>query len=163
MKTKTVPSQVKDHPGVYVPPPLLYVAVFFLSILMQRFIPLDKTVFQSPEAKLIGWVLIVSSAVFVLPALWRFFASKNSLVPIKPANTLQTTGIYAISRNPMYLALLLLYLGFAIFKGNWWTYILSPLVVVIIQSYVIRKEEQYLHRTFHHQFETYCKKVRRWI
>jgi protein-S-isoprenylcysteine O-methyltransferase Ste14 len=63
----------------------------------------------------------------------------------------------------MYLALLCLYGGIAIFKGNVWTFILSPIVVIIVQTYVIRKEEQYLTRAFGDVYTEYMKKVRRWI
>jgi protein-S-isoprenylcysteine O-methyltransferase Ste14 len=163
MDNKTLNLTVNDHPGVYVPPPLLYVTVFLLSIVAQRLLPLDTALFQSQFAKITGWTLVALHVVFVLPAFWQFFKSKNSLIPIKPASSLQTGGIYGITRNPMYLGLLLFYFGMAIFKGNWWTYILSPLLVMIIQVYVIRKEEQYLLRAFQRQFETYCQKVRRWI
>jgi protein-S-isoprenylcysteine O-methyltransferase Ste14 len=163
MENKTLNLTATDHPGVYIPPPLFYVAVFLFSILLQRFLPIDNAMFTLTGAKIIGWILIAVHVAFVVPAFWRFFESKNSLIPIKPATTLQTTGIYAITRNPMYLGLLILYFGMAIFKGNWWTYILSPLVILIIQLYVIRKEEQYLRRAFHKEFENYCKNVRRWI
>ena len=153
----------KDHPGVYVPPPLVYVCVFFISVLCQRAMPIKHSWFSMPGIVIVGWSLITLGIFLLLTSFWRFLISKNTLIPIRPAQSLQTSGIYAISRNPMYLALLCLYFGIAIFKGNVWTFILAPVVVIIIQIYVIKKEEQYLMRAFGEVYMTYMKKVPRWL
>lgn len=153
----------KNHPGVYIPPPLIYVALFSGSVLMQKLWPFDNRWLHTTQANIIGWLLIAFCLLFVVAALRRFIITKNTLVTIKPATSLQTEGIYAYSRNPMYLSLLLLYTGLAFFFGNWWTFFLIPLLITIIQRYVIRKEEQYLFIAFGEQYYVYKKKVRRWI
>lgn len=163
MENKSVHIVSKDHPGVYLPPPLVYVSVFFISILFQRVAPIQYDWFAWSGIRAAGWIFISVGIFLLLTSLWRFLISKNTLIPIKPALSLQTSGIYAISRNPMYLGLLCLYSGIAIFKGNLWTFILAPIVVMIIQSYVIKKEEQYLMRAFGVVYLNYMKKVRRWI
>lgn len=153
----------KNHPGVYIPPPLIYVALFSGSVLLQKLWPLGNRWLHTIQANIIGWLLIAFCLLFVVAALRRFIITKNTLVTIKPATSLQTEGIYAYSRNPMYLSLLLLYTGLAFFFGNWWTFFLIPLLITIIQQYVIRKEEQYLLIAFGEQYYVYKKKVRRWI
>ena len=85
------------------------------------------------------------------------------MITIKSANSLQTDGVYAITRNPMYLGLLFLYTGIAFFAGNWWTFILIPMVVIIITTYVISREEKYLLDAFGQDYTSYKIKVRRWI
>ncbi|MCW3117067.1 MAG: isoprenylcysteine carboxylmethyltransferase family protein [Chitinophagaceae bacterium] len=155
--------KTKDHPGVYIPPPLIYVAVFFFSVLLQKLFPLKGIGLNSEKTLIIGWILILLSLLLTFPALWRFLVSKNSLIPIKSANSLQTEGIYSFTRNPMYLGLIVLYTGVAFLKGNDWTFILIPLLIIIVQLYVIRKEENYLQRVFGEKFNDYVKKVRRWI
>ena len=152
-----------DHPAVYIPPPLIYVAFFFFSLLLQKLYPLDGKWLKLTAATITGWILIALCFLLCAPALWRFKVSKNTLMPIKPANSLQTTSIYSFSRNPMYLSLLLLYCGIAILKGNCWTLVLIPLLVMVIQIYVIRKEENYLQKAFGDEYTTYKKKVRRWM
>lgn len=158
-----MPIVSTDHPGVYVPPPFLYVCVFFISIFCQHVLPIQHHWFDEPGIQIIGWSFIALGIFLLLTSLWRFLISKNSLIPIKPAHSLQTSGIYAVTRNPMYLALLCLYGGIAIFKGNVWTFILAPIVVIIVQAYVIRREERYLTRAFGDGYTEYMKKVRRWI
>ena len=63
----------------------------------------------------------------------------------------------------MYLGLVLLYTGIALFAGNTWTFILLPVVITIVQEYVIKREEKYLAVAFPTQYPGYCKKVRRWV
>lgn len=153
----------KNHPGVYVPPPLIYAAFFFLSLLPEKFFPMGRRGLNSNYAQAAGWVLIALTILIIALALGKFALTKNTLATVKPARSLQTTGIYAFTRNPMYLGLVLLYTGLAIFIGNWWTLILLPLLIVVIQQYVIKKEEVYLKTAFGEGYNTYTRKVRRWI
>lgn len=153
----------KNHPGVYVPPPLIYVAFFFISFVLQKMYPLDRSWLNTKGSQYLGYLLILLFCLLAFVAIRKFFISKNTLVTIKPATSLQTTGIYRFTRNPMYLSLLFLYGGIAFFKGNWWTFLLLPLLIAIIQLYVIRNEEEYLQNAFGEQYEAYKKRVRRWI
>jgi len=153
----------KDNPGVVVPPPLIYVAIFFLSLMLQKYFPIDNSFFTTDSSKIIGFVLSTIALLFMVPALVKFAQSKNTLMTIRPANSLQTNGIYKISRNPMYTGLVFLYSSIGMLKGNWWTFILIPVIIIIVQSYVIKGEENYLQRVFSEDYTQYKKKVRRWI
>jgi protein-S-isoprenylcysteine O-methyltransferase Ste14 len=153
----------KDSPGVFLPPPLFYVVIFFLSILLQHYISISKYFFEGNISHYLAPMFIGLGVISVIPALLTFFKSKNTLITILPAKSLQTKGIYSISRNPMYLGLLFVYVGIALIKGNWWTFILIPLVIFVINQLVIIKEENYLERAFGQEFLDYKNKVRRWI
>ena len=155
--------KTKNHPGVYIPPPLIYVGFFFFGILLQRLFPVDTKWLKTGTASIAGWILIVFNFILIFPAISRFIVSKNTLITVKPAHSLQTTGIYSFTRNPMYLGLLLLYGGIAILKGNWWTIILAPLLTLVVQAYIIKKEEQYLQKAFGEEYTAYKKSVSRWI
>ena len=156
-------TNLKNHPGIYIPPPLIYVAFFFISVLQQRLWPLKSSWLDTTLAKAMGWLLIVLYVFLAFNSIRQFVVTKNTIVTIKPATSLQTTGIYAFTRNPMYLSLLLLYSGIAVFSGNSWTFLMLPILVIVIQLYVILKEEQYLHHAFGAQYDAYKRKVRRWI
>ena len=153
----------KDHPGVYLPPPLIYAAIFLISVFLQKRLPLDHAFFNTTVARLTGYFLVALNFLLALPALTKFFLSKNTLVTVKPARSLQTNGIYSMTRNPMYLGLVVLYTGLAFLVGNWWTILLIPLLLLIVQGYIIRREEKYLSRTFGNAYMEYKKRVRRWI
>ena len=154
----------KDSPGVYVPPPLVYVACFLLSFLLQGYFTIRSAFFfHSVAANIIGLLIIISGLIFAVPALRQFFKTKNTIILIKPASSLQTTGIYSYTRNPMYLSLLLIYLGMAFIFGNWWTLFLIPVLVIVILYRIILPEERYLTRAFGEEYAAYKTKVRRWI
>lgn len=152
-----------NHPGVYIPPPLIYAAIFLVSLLFQKYSPLDTAFFQSFTSRILGIILIFIGFFFNIPALSQFLKSKNTVVTIKPARSLQTSGIYAVTRNPMYISLALFYIGLAFLVGNWWTVIFFPLLLLIVQEYVIKREENYLESAFGQQYLEYKNKVRRWL
>ena len=153
----------KDNPGVHIPPPLLYVATFLLAVLFQRLMQFDREFFYTTTSKIVGSFIVVVGLFFSFPALRQFLKTKNTLVTIKSASSLQTTGIYSVSRNPMYLSLLLMYTGLAFLIGNWWTIILLPLLFLVVQEYVIKHEEKYLGRRFGQEYLNYKLGVRRWL
>ena len=153
----------KDNPGVYVPPPLFYVLTFIAAILIQSKIKIDDAFFHEKGTKITGVIFLIIAIFFLVKSLGQFFQSKNSLITIKPATSLQTTGIYNVTRNPMYVGLAIVYLGISCFIGNWWNIILFFLLLLIIQEYIIKHEEKYLERRFGQEYLDYKLKVRRWL
>ena len=157
------PINKSKGPGVYIPPPLFYVLFFIASVFIQKKIPIEDTLFQLRSIKVLGIIFLIVAAFFLARSLRQFFQSKNTVILIKPANSLQKTSIYGISRNPMYVGLAVVYLGITCFIGNWWNIILLPLLILIVQEYVIKHEEKYLASEFGQQYEEYRSKVRRWL
>ena len=153
----------KDNPGVYIPPPLFYVLTFIAAILIQSKIKIDDAFFHEKGTKITGVIFLIIAIFFLVKSLGQVFQSKNSLITIKPATSLQTTGIYNVTRNPMYVGLAIVYLGISCFIGNWWNIILFFLLLLIIQEYIIKHEEKYLERRFGQEYLDYKLKVRRWL
>ena len=161
--TMSNPTDTSKGPGVYIPPPLFYVLIFIAGMFIQKKIPLDNALFQLQIIKVAGIFFLMIALFFSFRSLRQFLLSKNTLIPIKPASSLQTTGIYRISRNPMYVGLAIIYLGLTCLIGNWWNFILFPVLFLIVQEYIIKREEKYLKLEFGEQYEEYKKKVRRWL
>jgi protein-S-isoprenylcysteine O-methyltransferase Ste14 len=157
------PINKSKGPGVYIPPPLFYVIIFIAAVLIQKQIPVDSALFQSRAFKVVGIFFMIISLFFLARSLRQFFQSRNTLILVKPATSLQTTGIYEISRNPMYVGMTILYLGLTCIIGNWWNIILFPLLFLIIQEYIIKREEKYLLLEFGEQYNEYKNNVRRWL
>ena len=109
----------KDNPKVYIPPPLIFIGIFIAAIFIHKILPINTHFFQSRTSMIIGLVVILSSLFFNLSAFRQFFKTNNTVITIKPATSLQTTGIYSLSRNPMYFSFMLLYVGFSFIIGNW--------------------------------------------
>lgn len=152
-----------DNPGVYIPPPLFYVAIFLTAVFIQKHFPINSIFFKSLFAKIAGCVLILTGLFFNLPALLQFFKTKNTVITHHPALSLQTTGIYRYSRNPMYVSLFLFYLGISFLVGNWWNFIFFPILFFIVREYIVKREEKYLYRKFGQAFTEYTRQTRRWF
>jgi protein-S-isoprenylcysteine O-methyltransferase Ste14 len=153
----------KDHPGIYVPPPIIYALTFLAAVFIQKKVPINDSLFHRQVTKIVGVGLLIIALFFLLRSLIQFALSKNTLVTIMPTHSLQTNGIYNITRNPMYLGLAIVYLGISCLIGNWWNIILFPFLLLIIQQYMINREEKYLERRFGQVYLDYKSKVRRWL
>lgn len=150
-------------PGVFIPPPLFYVLIFLAAIFIQKRIPIPDKLFQLSTTKVVGVILLIAALFFLVRSLRQFFLTKNTVVLIKPASSLQTTGIYGMTRNPMYVGLAIVYLGITCLIGNWWNIIFFPVLLIIVQEYIIKREEKYLQLEFGHGFSNYKRTVRRWL
>lgn len=110
-------------------------------------------------------VLAAGGLGFILVSTLAFRRSKTTVNPLKPeaASTLVTSGIYQISRNPIYV-------GFALILAGWAAYLASPLALVGVAAFVlfidrfqIAPEERAMAKLFGAEFGNYRAKVRRWL
>ena len=91
--------------------------------------------------------------------------ARTTVNPMKPegASSLVTSGIYRVTRNPMYVGLLLVLVAWAAFLAAPWA-LVGPLAFVIYMSrFQIRPEERVLESKFGKPYEDYRAKVRRWL
>jgi protein-S-isoprenylcysteine O-methyltransferase Ste14 len=149
-----------DSPGVHVPPPLFYAVAIIAGWLLNRVTPLHV---GDRRQTVLGWMLAAASALLAASAVGLFRRKHTSIVPIRPAATLVTSGPYAFTRNPMYVSLALLTIAFALFLNTWWIVLLLVPTLLIIQQFVIVPEERYLWRRFTTEYEAYTRRVRRWL
>lgn len=82
---------------------------------------------------------------------------------IDKATSLVTSGIYQYTRNPMYLGLVLMLLGWALYLSHFLAFILIPLFMMYITRFQIQPEEQMMTQKFGQNYQAYLEKVRRWI
>jgi protein-S-isoprenylcysteine O-methyltransferase Ste14 len=150
-------------PGVYFPPPLIYILIFLVSVFLQKKFPLSEALFQSIITKSAGIIFLVIAFFFLIRSLRQFIQSKNTFILIKPASSLQTTGIYGVSRNPMYVGISIAYIGITCLAGNWWNIIFFPVIFLIVQEYIIKREEKYLELEFGQKYQLYRSTVRPWL
>ena len=155
-------ADASDHPGVKIPPPFVYIVFFLFGFVFQSVVPIPALL-PNVIAWLSGWMVCFASLFFVVPAMRSFRAARTSMIPFRPASSLVTRGVYGITRNPMYLSLLLLYAGLSIFFNFWWPIVLAPALIVVMDRMVIVKEEAYLMRRFGEEYRRYGERVRRWL
>jgi protein-S-isoprenylcysteine O-methyltransferase Ste14 len=111
----------------------------------------------------VGFALIFLALNLETGAARQMIKIKTTLMLERPATDLATAGVYAWSRNPMYLGMVLLCGGVAILLNSFWTLILTIALAVVLQKGVIAPEEAYLERRFGQRYLDYKAKVRRWF
>jgi len=113
--------------------------------------------------RVLGTIAFLSGVVLVLVAAGMFRRRRTTLHPYGESNVLVTAGLYRISRNPMYLGMLLMLTGLALALGHALAWMLVPLFGVLVMQRNIRHEERALATRFGDAYLAYCARVRRWI
>jgi protein-S-isoprenylcysteine O-methyltransferase Ste14 len=148
---------------LHVPVPWVFVLTYLLGVVLER-------VHQStlsPTAALVstkaGAVLFAVGAVIAGWGLVLFRKARTTTVPGKLSGKLVTWGPYRFTRNPMYVGLVLAYLGEAGLLKQIWPVVLLPLTIAYINWTVIPVEEAKLEEAFPDEYKQYRLQVRRWF
>jgi len=95
---------------------------------------------------------------------WQFYRARTTIDPRAPheASTLVSTGVFGVSRNPIYIADTLMLAAHAAWTGRPWALLGIPALVAVLQQQ-IRAEEAALTARFGSEYESYVARVPRWI
>ena len=145
------------------PPPLLYIGAFIIGITLDRYLPLLPEWPKSTLVKGVGIVLFVLAHIIFLAAFLRFKKAGTYLPHWKPTTALVSNGIYAYTRNPVYVAMTSFHIGIALIEKSTWMLALLPPLLIVMQQGVIKREEAYLREKFGQAYIDYCARVRRWL
>jgi protein-S-isoprenylcysteine O-methyltransferase Ste14 len=152
----------KDNPGVLAPPPLIFLGGLIIGWLLAWLFP-GHSLLPSGWNQISGMILIAIGLVIIVAAIVQMRRAQTNVEPWKPTTKILDTGLYSISRNPIYIAMTLVYLGIAFLVNSFW--FLPPLILVLPAIYygVILREEKYLERKFGDEYLNYKTSVRRWF
>ena len=142
--------------------PTTYFIVFLLLSLGCHFVfPIIRFIF-SPYNYL-GFGLIIFGIII---NLWTDLLFKKKQTTVKPhemPSFFVTTGPFKLSRHPMYLGMLSILLGLAIFLGSLITFVFPVIFIIIMEKRFIPLEEKNLEKKFGNKYTDYKKRARRWI
>jgi protein-S-isoprenylcysteine O-methyltransferase Ste14 len=111
----------------------------------------------------LGWALIVAFVGWNGWSLWLFARHRTGLLPGQSTDALIAEGPYRLSRNPLYVGLLALYLGLALLAPTLWGLLLLPAALVLLRWGAVVPEERFLHERFGAAYDDYARRVRRWL
>jgi protein-S-isoprenylcysteine O-methyltransferase Ste14 len=151
----------QDNPGVIAPPPLIFLSGLVLGGFVSWFYPF--LILPDGFAGIFGNLLFLSGIGLIAIAFVQMRKAKTNIEPWKPTTAIIDSGLYGLSRNPIYLAMVLIYLGLSLLVNSVWLLIFLPLVLLVIHFGVIVREEKYLEGKFGEDYLDYKKRVRRWI
>ena len=115
--------------------------------------------------KVLMYVVTGIGFLVMIIAILQFLKKKTTTNPLNPekASKLVTSGIFKFTRNPMYLAMLLFLIAFALKLGNAFNTLLLAGFVYYMNHFQIRYEEEALLKNFGKEYKLYVKATRRWF
>jgi protein-S-isoprenylcysteine O-methyltransferase Ste14 len=146
-----------------IPPPVYALVIAAIMWWLDKSWPV--VVWLDSALNVAGLVIIALAVVLDLWSLGLFFRSKTTPNPMKPASTraLVVDGMYRITRNPMYLGMLIALTGWWIYLGSLSPLLMLPVFVRVLTVQQILPEEAVLEEKFGAEYLDYKRRVRRWI
>ena len=151
----------RDRPGVVAPPPLIYIGFLLAGLVLDYLMP--ATVVSEDLRYPLGLALVGLGLLVFVPSVWHFRKAGTNLQTRQPTTAIVTAGPFRFSRNPIYLALALIYAGIGVAANALWAVLLLVPLMLVIRYGVVAREERYLEHKFGEAYRRYKASVRRWI
>jgi protein-S-isoprenylcysteine O-methyltransferase Ste14 len=142
-------------------PPAYFLSAMLLAVVVHFLVPL-MTVVASPW-HWAGVALITIGLAFVVLPARQFQTRGTTIKPFQDATVLISDGFFAVSRNPMYLGMVIVVAGVAALLGSLSPFIVATAFALVLDRRFIRPEEKSLEQSFGNAFRQYRKRVRRWL
>lgn len=142
-------------------PPVYLLVGILVMIALDRWAPLGA--FGGPFARAVGLLLSITGLALGIWCTMLFQTAQTTIKPYETSSALVTRGPYQITRNPIYLGMVLFLAGLNLGLGSWSPFLVIPAFVFIIERRFIRAEEAALSRRFGDEYEIYRRRVRRWV
>ncbi len=113
--------------------------------------------------RVLGGVCGIPAIWILVSAHWAFRRAGTGMLPARRSRALITGGPFRLTRNPLYLGLVLLYAGVCLAAGAGWPLLFLPVVVALLHWFVILPEEAYLESRFGDDYRAYKARVHRWV
>lgn len=139
-------------------PPVWLAAFAALAWASGRILPLAL-----PYGAVIGWGLILAGALMAVTAAAQMVLGRTTFIPRRDPAAMVTEGVFALTRNPIYLGDALVLAGVCLVSDALAALVLVPLFIRIITRRFILDEEDRLRRRFGVEFDRYAARVRRWL
>src|SRR5262245_6563446 len=150
-------SQVKLHPGVIV------VGCVLLSALARHAWHLNLDSEALSALRYIGLAFMLVGVATLVLAYSSMARAKTTIDPRVHSSRIVTSGIYAYSRNPIYLGWFVLIAGRGLMNASVLALLVAVTMLLLLYWAVIVEEERYLENKFGEEYMAYKRSVRRWL
>ena len=145
-------------------PPILVLGALLAAWGLEALCPSGEVLARTGAwFKMVGVVLACAGVGFDLAAMLTMHRARTNILPHRAAGRLVTGGVFALSRNPIYLGNTLLLLGAALALGCPWLLVTALVAAVLVNQLAIKREERHLAARFGSAFAEYRQHVPRWI
>jgi protein-S-isoprenylcysteine O-methyltransferase Ste14 len=142
-------------------PPTYFICTIGLAVSLHFLFPVRH--FISLPWRILGLIPLAIGLALNLLADQAFKRHNTTVKPFAESSALVTDGVFNVSRNPMYLGMVLILLGVATLLGSAAPFAVIPVLAVLLERIFIVPEERMLEDTFGDRFRQYRNRVRRWI
>ena len=144
-------------------PPVLFLLVIIVASTGQAWFPLPLRVPSFSIGMTAGLIIVIAAVAIAGGGLAEMKRHRTTVEPWQRPSRLVTRGVFAFTRNPLYLSLLLILLGIAVMTDSGWFVVAAATLGIILDRAVIRSEERVLGEIFGNQYINYKRSVRRWL
>ena len=143
-------------------PPVVTSAVTAIGM---WFVSRTLPTFALAPLRVVAVAMGIAGVMVTGSALLSFRRAHTTVNPMQPssASSLVTSGIYRYTRNPMYLGMLFVLLGWALYLANVLAFLFLPAFILYMNRFQIEPEERAMTALFGQEFLEYASRVRRWI
>jgi protein-S-isoprenylcysteine O-methyltransferase Ste14 len=142
-------------------PPRIAMALLTFATVFHASFPAQSSYFYS--SAFLSVALVSAGFAVMMLAWWQFKERKVAICPTADTDYLITDGIYRLTRNPMYLGMVTMLGGVAVFFGTLPFYAVTIVYFILIDRWFCPYEEEKLLATFERDYDAYQSKVRRWV
>jgi protein-S-isoprenylcysteine O-methyltransferase Ste14 len=153
----------KDGAAVKIPPPLIFFACLGAGVFLEYLFPFRVVSCAWTFRMVLGCFLMVVSCLIAISAFKALIDNKTPFNHAKPTVRIVREGSFRFSRNPLYLALLLLLSGIAVLRCSIWFVFAVIILFILLKILAVGPEEKYLADKFGDDYLDYKASVRRWI
>jgi protein-S-isoprenylcysteine O-methyltransferase Ste14 len=136
--------------------------ITLLIVTAATLVHLSMSPWSLPAFRIAGGCVFIAGLALMLRAWWLFRGAATPICPTDHATTLLTNDVYTFTRNPMYLGIVAMLAGMALFSG-WPAYYVAAILNFLILDTVFCPFEEGRLRAAFGDYETYSARVRRWI
>lgn len=149
-----------NHSTKIIPPVYFLVTVVTMAV-FNYFAPIKNIL--HPPVTYSGAIFIVIGLIITTWSAVLFGKAGTAIKPFEESTHMVTQGMYQLTRNPMYLGMVVFLIGVALLFGTLTPFILIPIFILLIQTIFINNEEIVMEKTFGNEYREYKERVRRWL
>jgi len=155
-------GQRRDAPDIVVLPPILVGGTMLLGVVVHYLIwPIN--ILPMLLSRVIGVMLFVSSGILAHRAHRAMERAGTNVFPTQPTLALAMDGPFRVTRNPLYIAAIGVYLGVTLWVNSLVMLLLAVPMTVILHRGIVLREERYLETKFPREYSEYRSRVKRWL
>lgn len=157
------PTLPTDPPPVMIHPPLLVLFVAVDVALLEWFAPVGVMAgLPRFPLMLVGGLALLGGVFLLVAAALQMKRQGTNIPTFQPTKRLVTDGVFAYSRNPIYLGLVTAMAGFGFLVPSFWLLLGTGITAVVLHYGVIKREEAYLTTHFGPAYQDYSARTARW-